>query len=377
MNIKEKFQNYYNDKQPIEALVVKMMLLGSCIGGIFCVIAAIIVNAPIQPTIICLCLMAYTLLCYSIAKKTNKYIKWARISILGDNWILFPAIFFTSGGMNGGCMPYFILGVIFCFIVFDGPLCWTICIFQLVLDAFLIYASYRWPILVSSVNSPEYTSSMLCFNLIIASLVSGIIIKVILNHNENEKKKIDDTLSELEDLSIRDSLTKVYNRRYLMDFIQTNIDRAYNYGATLSIAMFDIDHFKNLNDTYGHLVGDEVLKNLCAVIGRKTRSTDILSRYGGEEFIVVFPNATKETAYKRAEEIRVLVEDSILTKETTETITVSGGISEYIKGMTVEELIDVADKNLYVAKDSGRNQICASQDDEIATLIKQEIGTVN
>lgn len=373
INIKKIASKYVNKNIPVETSITNMMFIGCILGGAMCLIAAFLVHASWMPTTICACLMFFSLIIYAFAVKTNKFATCAKFAIIIVNFVFFPGIFYTSGGIRGGCLPYFILGIVFSFIIFSGISCWIVTISELIYLSAVILSTYKWPFLViTQAQSDAYTYSMLTLNLILASLFTGIIIRVLLNHNEQEIEKIDCTLNELEDLSIKDPLTKVYNRRYMLEFLQTNIDRSYNFGAQLSIVIFDIDHFKNLNDTYGHLVGDEILKNLCAVIGRKIRNSDIISRYGGEEFIAVFPNAAQEIAFNRAEEIRIKIEDSILSKEVVKTITVSGGVAEYIRGMSVEELIEVADKNLYNAKETGRNKVCMSTDDEIATLIKQE-----
>ena len=121
--------------------------------------------------------------------------------------------------------------------------------------------------------------------------------------------------------------------------------------------MFYIDHFKKINDTYGHLTGDDCIKSLTYIFKRSVRNIDIVCRYGGEEFICVLPTAEDTPAFRRAEQIRASVENTQLSTEIDKKVTISGGVAMYRPGMTPEELIKEADSNLYLAKENGRNQI--------------------
>jgi diguanylate cyclase (GGDEF)-like protein/PAS domain S-box-containing protein len=160
--------------------------------------------------------------------------------------------------------------------------------------------------------------------------------------------------------SIRDPLTGLYNRRYLEDFLFKQINQAERTHEPLTILMLDLDHFKKINDTYGHEAGDTILKQLGSILQSDIRSGDIAARFGGEEFIIVFYNTDTTTAKKRAESIRNAVA-LIQTKYGAQPIgpiTISIGIAEYpAHGRTAPELIENADKALYIAKKNGRNQV--------------------
>ena len=114
---------------------------------------------------------------------------------------------------------------------------------------------------------------------------------------------------EIYRLTTIDGLTQIYNKRYFLETLEREISRAHRYRRELSLIMFDIDHFKKINDTYGHLAGDYVLKQLAGVIKSRIRREDIMARYGGEEFAVVMPEAGPENARRFAEKVRKLVED--------------------------------------------------------------------
>lgn len=158
---------------------------------------------------------------------------------------------------------------------------------------------------------------------------------------------------ELERLTVTDTLTGIGNRRHFHQKMQEEISRAKRNEYELSVIMFDIDHFKRVNDRYGHDVGDEVLKEYTKLISSSLRETDVFSRIGGEEFIIILPNANKENAMKIAEKLRSTVE----AYKKVVPITMSFGVTQYIKGEDIEFILKRVDNALYMAKDSGRNRV--------------------
>jgi diguanylate cyclase (GGDEF)-like protein len=157
-----------------------------------------------------------------------------------------------------------------------------------------------------------------------------------------------------------DGLTQVFNKRYFMERLESELSRARRYDRPLSLIMFDIDHFKQVNDTYGHLAGDAVLKQLCQVVHSKIRREDMLCRYGGEEFAILLPEIDKAHALLAAEKIRLLVEGTAFTFERTQIpVTISLGVSAAEKEtIEADEFIQRADERLYQAKHLGRNRAC-------------------
>ena len=162
---------------------------------------------------------------------------------------------------------------------------------------------------------------------------------------------------EIYRLTTVDGLTQVYNKRYLMETMDREIGRAHRYGRPLSIIMFDIDHFKKINDTYGHLAGDFVLKEMSTAIKNRIRREDIMGRYGGEEFVVALPEIDNYNAMVFAEKIRRLVEtQDFRFEDLSIPVTISIGVSSTWEELkTPEDFIKAADENLYKAKNSGRN----------------------
>ncbi len=161
----------------------------------------------------------------------------------------------------------------------------------------------------------------------------------------------------LEQLATTDPLTGTCNRRHFNEVLHVELSRSQRYRVPLTMVMFDIDHFKRINDTYGHLVGDKVLVQLTNLISENIRETDIFARMGGEEFAILAPNCDMECAMRFAEKLRRLVEALPFTE--AERITCSFGVAEFHDGDEEGSLIQRADKALYQAKHAGRNMVVA------------------
>lgn len=160
-------------------------------------------------------------------------------------------------------------------------------------------------------------------------------------------------------MTIVDGLTGVNNKRYLLETLEREIPRARRHNRPLSMIIFDIDHFKQVNDTYGHLAGDYVLKEMAQLIKSRIRPDDTLGRYGGEEFVVVLPETDKPGAVHIAEEIRKLVASHAFTFERERmSVSISIGVALLRDSDAVDDLIAAADERLYAAKNGGRNRVC-------------------
>ncbi len=166
---------------------------------------------------------------------------------------------------------------------------------------------------------------------------------------------------DLERLAVTDGLTNVYTRRHFLERFDEEVKRAAAKKIKLSLLMLDVDHFKMVNDQFGHLAGDYVLKEVGLVIKESIREIDIAGRYGGEEFCIVLPETDLEGAFLVAERIRKVTEERMIKAyDASIRITLSIGVSTYpSNGKQVEELIDKADWSLYRAKSQGRNCVVA------------------
>jgi diguanylate cyclase (GGDEF)-like protein len=164
--------------------------------------------------------------------------------------------------------------------------------------------------------------------------------------------------NEIKTLSIHDGLTGIYNHAFIVEALKDEVERSKRYGSLLSVVLFDIDDFKKVNDTYGHLAGDAVLQKLAELFKGSLRAIDIVGRYGGEEFLAMFPETDGINGYIVAERFRERIEkETFAYGEETIKIAISGGVAHYTSGMDVNKLIKVADDNLYTAKREGKNRI--------------------
>jgi diguanylate cyclase (GGDEF)-like protein len=163
---------------------------------------------------------------------------------------------------------------------------------------------------------------------------------------------------QLNTLMLRDGLTGLYNHTTIKEVLDQEISRASRQHIPLSVAMLDLDHFKNVNDTYGHSAGDRVLKSLSHLLAQRLRRTDSIGRYGGEEFIVILPNTTGPTAEALLDQLRDgFAKIHFRGPEKDFTTTFSCGVATYPIFIDTPSLIDAADKALYLAKAAGRNRV--------------------
>jgi diguanylate cyclase (GGDEF)-like protein len=169
--------------------------------------------------------------------------------------------------------------------------------------------------------------------------------------------------NRLKELVYRDGLTGLYNHRYFQESLANELTRSKRYQSSLSLIIFDVDHFKKVNDTYGHPAGDIVLMNIARAVSTAVRPSDIIARYGGEEFGVILPETNAAGAKVFASRLRRCVEGiATLVEGQLIYVTISAGTTTYAQQsgqITKNILIETADRGLYQAKQSGRNQVVA------------------
>ncbi|HTP62832.1 MAG TPA: GGDEF domain-containing protein [Burkholderiales bacterium] len=200
------------------------------------------------------------------------------------------------------------------------------------------------------------------------SLILGRCLLVSVAANETRarlsesRRQLADTLEQVQRLASRDELTRALNRRSLLAALERERSRAERSGAPFCVAMIDLDHFKKVNDTYGHAAGDAVLRAFAATAHETMRNTDIFGRYGGEEFLLILVGSAPPAALEAVERVRMAVAArdwrSIVPNAA---VTMSAGAAGYMKGETVEHLLNRADQALYQAKHAGRNRTIVSR----------------
>lgn len=282
----------------------------------------------------------------------------------GMNFLIMPLLYITLGGIKSSMTLYFVVAVVFSVLMLnDTKKAGILVTFAFIWYALLISAeAQNWFGLADLIQSlvvyhgNEYLDTIL--DLVVCSLCIAILVKVLARNFEAQQLRSDKLLAQMEELSVKDPLTGAYNRRFLIRYLESSIATCRADNRSIAIVMFDIDKFKRINDDYGHLVGDEVIKAVADILKKSCRDYDIVSRYGGEEFILVMPGATENTAISRANEIREKFGAMKVAPEIERPVTISGGVAELsVSIKTTEDFIKVADDNLYVAKETGRNKI--------------------
>jgi len=209
--------------------------------------------------------------------------------------------------------------------------CWVIC--DATTDFYQTIAERNFKIL----------EMLFYFNMILVGVLAGILIKI----------NIEEIKGDLEYSATYDNLTRLFNRH---SFIKI-FDRVLNQPIKKSLIYFDIDHFKQINDTFGHDVGDLVLKKVARVVRKTLRRDDVVARWGGEEFVVLLPNTDKKAATVVAEKLRKAIKELEIPQLKGRKVTASFGVTEIKKGDTLDSAIKRADEALYEAKRSGRDRV--------------------
>jgi diguanylate cyclase (GGDEF)-like protein len=178
----------------------------------------------------------------------------------------------------------------------------------------------------------------------------------------NKQIEIDAIIAQAHEVAHTDELTYLSNRRQIIGDLQREVMHAERYGTPLSISMLDIDHFKQVNDTYGHAVGDQILRNVAGLLREHIREPDIVGRYGGEEFLVILPNSPLQAATGQAERLCKLMEAApIIALGNSYPITISAGAAELQTGHEDwQKFLSRADGAMYQAKALGRNRWSAA-----------------
>jgi diguanylate cyclase (GGDEF)-like protein len=170
----------------------------------------------------------------------------------------------------------------------------------------------------------------------------------------NQRLELQELAQHLRFRATTDPLTGLYNRAKFDESLASEAARSQRYKSPLALIMFDIDHFKQVNDVHGHQAGDDVLVGLAQIAAKYIRNTDLLARWGGEEFVILAPGLDGPAAYQAADKLRAVIEQA--TFGAVGTITCSFGVTQYFEGDTADTLVARVDSALYRAKTNGRNR---------------------
>lgn len=219
---------------------------------------------------------------------------------------------------------------------------------------------------ITSIKKALKTNQVIILGLILLS--AALVIAIVLFFVLRLMRQLHSAQREIAELAVTDELTGIANRRHFFDRLDEEIDRAKRYGNNLSLLMLDIDHFKRINDSFGHPTGDMVLKEVARLLSANVRTSDIIARYGGEEFAILIPSQGVAEAARAAEKLRVVIEvNDIALEGPPLSVTISAGVADYEMvrnedGSNKDALIRAADRALYRAKAEGRNRVVVETD---------------
>jgi diguanylate cyclase (GGDEF)-like protein len=336
------------------------------IAMMFCLMAAIeCIFAKLNPILIANNFFYSVILALSFylsrIKQKIRVSRFLAITVL--LFIYTPILWVYNGGSASG-IPYYIL-LFFSFLtiltkgeddsnkskVISGIILIT---YSLIMTG-LLFLEFLHPEIFYSYDNRIVRYSDIIISMLFALGGNYLILRAFINQYYQHLAEIKEYSRRLEELVVRDSMTKLYNHAFIVTRLTEEIEKAARYLRPLSVLMIDIDHFKDINDTYGHDFGDEVLIKIADAIQSCCRSVDIASRYGGEEFLIILPETNATSATVVGERLENIIQNLKFSHDII--ITVSGGIVQYKNGNTPSQVFKRVDSLLYQAKNEGRNRI--------------------
>ncbi|MCD6420733.1 MAG: GGDEF domain-containing protein [Synergistetes bacterium] len=265
------------------------------------------------------------------------------------------AFWFTNGGYKGSIPFYFGMPILLAILFWKGWRRFILVILTLADGLILATVNFYYPYLIHHYTS-EFDRYVDVTMGIITSFIPSILGMIyIIDSFDKEHEIVLKQNRELSARAVTDDLTGLCSRAYLFSRLKEAVNRSQRYGTPLSIIMFDVDHFKEINDRCGHQAGDEALRRVASILRGGVRRSDVVGRYGGEEFVVILENTGMDSARIVAEKLRLAIYNVDIMAGCAK-VTVSAGVAEY-RGESLSEFFMKADKALYKAKAQGRNRV--------------------
>ncbi len=346
--------------------IQRIFNIACSIGFIFCSLSAIeCALASLSPILVAgnliyACVLAVG---FYLSRFRNKFRLGRGLGVLMLVFVYTPFLWIFNGGSVSG-IPYFILLFSsFITVITVGKdqgkgkkhistiVIVTLCLVMVGLILF----EYHFPDRLYQFEDQSVRYMDMVIGMLFAITSNYFIIRAFIREYYKQLDKVKEYSTRLEELVVRDSMTCLYHHAYIIGRLTEEINKCSRYHLPLSVLMIDIDHFKQVNDTYGHPFGDEVLINIANLLRLTCRSTDMVARYGGEEFLIIMPGTNSESGVILADRILRAIQNLKFSQQIT--ITISGGITEYKYGDTTTTTINRVDSLLYRAKREGRNRI--------------------
>lgn len=342
-------RNYFSSEFPLNYRIYMICSIETffiaTIAAIFNTITYQLTISTLLQWIFVLCLTVLLLI------SPEARFKFEKPLLLFDALVYLPFIFFNTGGYYGTAFMFTPLVLFSLTIVFSGKMRILVTSLVITVNIGCIMIQYYVPSTLAIIPDEASFISDLFVSTILS--LAGLALVGTQITNSFRKKN-----AELSETSQRDPLTGTYNRRFLIDHLKRlNESKSYK-SERISLLMLDIDFFKKTNDTFGHAIGDEVLRSFALTVQKMLRDSDILVRYGGEEFVVVLDNVDEKIAHRIAERIRIAVSEIEYHLELQTTVSI--GLAMSHANTSLEDTLKEADMFLYKAKQNGRNQVFPS-----------------
>lgn len=346
--------------------IIKIYNIACFIATLFCLMAAIESTLAQLSPILIINNFAYSFilaLSFYLSRFKQKFGISRNISVFVLLFIYTPILWVYNGGSASGIPYYFILFASFLTILSicdkdskrNKKLHAMILATYMLVTTGLVILEFARPGIFYQFEDQNTRMFDTVISMLFALIGNFAILWAFINLYYKQLDQIKDYSERLEGLVIRDSMTNLYNHAYIFRRLTEEINKSARYHSPLSLLMIDIDHFKRINDSYGHAFGDEVLIKIAVALQTGCRNVDVVARYGGEEFLIVFPETGSASA---AVTVRRLQENiRSLQYSQNVTVTISGGIAEYGSGDSASSMIERCDALLYRAKNDGRDLI--------------------
>lgn len=351
--MREFYKHHYSDYVPLRYRMFCICTLLGTVTSFLGFVLCFIVNGFFNPLVYATGLGFLFMLVATIYGYKTKKIDLITVlmsSIL--NIIVFPSTFLVSGGLYSAAPMFFVMGIFIAVPLLTGKKRIVLFVLELIFYIVIISLCFYYPQLTYVRDQSTHTI-MLLFSFIIVSFYIFSSTLMITRHYQLERMKSKKMNKLLHQQTIRDPLTQLYNRRYLTDFL---VDKINGFEKSFTIIILDIDDFKRINDTYGHLFGDDVLSTFSHIMVDVIGDSGFVSRYGGEEFMIYYDNTYLNEIKDKLTNIKTQFSNHY-SKYSDIHFTFSAGVTVYQDGQTLTQLFNLADKNLYLAKKNGKNQV--------------------
>lgn len=275
---------------------------------------------------------------------------------VGAAILLLAYIMYHAGPARAVLTPFYLVAMLFGVLRLNATRMLALAFLALLAHAVMLHFLYlRGPGVNPSAALAEFV--VLAVVLPWFAVMGGYVNRLRTRLSDSHRELLQ-AVEQIGELAIRDELTGAYNRRYLMEALVREQSRAERSGMPLAVCLIDLDHFKGINDGFGHAAGDGVLKDFARLVPQELRAVDVHGRFGGEEFLIILPGADTEGAQACAERVRARTEATAFPGVPRVTVTV--GVATYARKEPVSALLARADKALYEGKSAGRNKVVAA-----------------